>query len=168
MLKGKTRFHGRSELPFDSSFGHLVRSIHRLQAEVLRARLSKDGVSLGCWYFLRVLWDEDMITQRELSRRTGLNQATTRTAVDRMEAEKLVNRIHDAKDRRKWLVRLTARAIELKPTLIGFADDLNNQILKILPKNKQKDLLLHLNEIHGHLRSLTVDVKSERGIDRLV
>lgn len=167
-MKAKPKLHGPIELPFESSFGHLVRSIHRLQAEILRARLSDDGVSLGCWYFLRVLWDADMITQRELSLRTGLNQATTRTAVDRMEAEKLVNRIHDPKDRRKWFIRLTARAIELKPTLIGFADDLNNKILKILPKTEQKDLLLHLNKIHDHLRSLAVHVKTGGGIDKMV
>ncbi len=166
-MRAKPRHRSRIGLPFETSFGHLVRSIHRRQAELLRARLSEDGVSLGCWYFLRVLWDEDMISQRELSLRTGLNQATTRTAVDRMEAEKLVNRIHDPKDRRKWFIRLTVRATVLKPTLIGFADDLNNKILKIVPKTAQMDLLLYLNKIHDHLRSLAVDSKTESGIDKL-
>ena len=166
-MRAEPRLRGRIDLPFESSFGHLVRSIHRRQAELLRARLSEDGVSLGCWYFLRVLWDEDMISQRELSLRTGLNQATTRTAVDRMETEKLVNRIHDPKDRRKWIIRLTGRATVLKPTLIGFADDLNNKILKILPKAAQRDLLLYLNKIHDHLRSLAVDLDNESGIDKL-
>ena len=164
-MKRKTTFQGRRkppsdarvELPLENSFGHLIRSIHRLQAELLRARLSEDGISLGCWYFLRVLWNEDMITQRELSLRTRVNPATTRTAVDRMEAEKLVNRMNDASDRRKRFIRLTKRAEELEPSLISFADKLNNQILEILPKDKQKELLVHLRKIHDHIKSLAAN-----------
>jgi DNA-binding MarR family transcriptional regulator len=171
-LKSKTKSHGRRkptsharvQLPLESSFGHLIRSIHRLQAQLLRARLAEDGVSLGCWYFLRVLWNEDMITQRELSLRTRVNQATTRTAVDRMEAERLVNRMNDPKDRRKRFIRLTERAKELEPSLISFADRLNNQILEILPKDKQKELLVHLRKIHDHIQSLAAN---ESGFDKL-
>lgn len=154
-------------LPFDTSFGHLIRSIHRSQAQLLRARLSQDGVSIGCWYFLRVLWDEDMITQRELSLRTMVNEATTRSAVDRMESEKLVNRINDPKDRRKRYVRLTTRALELKPELISFAENLNNQILAILPKVKQRELLLHLSQVYEHIKGMPIDVDGESEMDSL-
>lgn len=159
--------HGDFNLPLESSFGHLVRSIYRMQAQMLQTRLAEDGISFGCWYFLRVLWAEDMITQRELSLRTGVNEATTRTAVDRMEAEKLVTRRTDAKDRRKRFVRLTPRARALEPSLIEFADHLNNVMLEPVPSNEKAQFLRLLHDIHDHLRGLAASSDGS-GIDQPV
>lgn len=166
-MKRKVKLDGGMELPLESSLGHLIRTIHRMQAQLLQARLAEDGISLGCWYFLRVLWHGDMITQRELSLRTGVNEATTRTAVDRMEAEDLVARKLDATDRRKRFIGLTTRAQDLKPVLIEFADDLNKRILDVLPAGDRRDFLLDLVQIHDHIRSMTAGLKAENGLDNL-
>lgn len=155
------------ELPFASSFGHLVRSIYRLQSQLLQARLAEDGVSIGCWYFLRVLWEEDMITQRELSQRTGLNEATTRTGVDRMEDEDLVVRITDPKDRRKRYIQTTARAKSLEPKLVGFADELNVKVLQPIPKGEQKAFMTNLAAVHAHLEKMAANSKGGSGIDEV-
>ncbi len=159
-MNRKVQLGGGMELRLDSSFGHLIRTIHRQQAQLLQARLAEDGISWGCWYFLRVLWNEDMITQRELSLRTGVNEATTRTAVDRMEAEDLVTRQLDATDRRKRFIRLTSRAKELKPGLIKFADELNGRILEALPAESRQDFLLQLVKLHDHILSITSGLKN--------
>lgn len=164
-MNGIVSLGGGMELPLESSLGHLVRTIHRVQAQLLQARLAEDGISLGCWYFLRVLWNGDMITQRELSQRTGVNEATTRTAVDRMEAEKLVTRKLDSADRRKRFIRLSARAKELEPALIAFADELNERILEVLPADDRRAFLLQLVRIHDGIRLLTAGSKGESGID---
>ncbi len=163
-MKPGTQHSAKTTLPFESSFGHLVRSIHRMQGHLLQLRLAEDGVSLGCWYFLRVLWEEDMITQRELSIRTGVNEATTRTAVDRMESQSLVTRRNDPRDRRKRYIELTDRARGLEPTLIDFADHLNRSILDILPPEEQEKLIGDLSRIHDHVKALVANTsKREAG-----
>lgn len=167
-MKTPVKLHGEFTLPLENSFGHLVRSIYRMQGQHLQARLAEDGISFGCWYFLRVLWLEDMITQRELSLRTGVNEATTRTAVDRMEAEKLVTRRVDAKDRRKRYIRLTPRARELKPTLIKFADDLNTMMLLPLSGDEKSTFLRHLHDVHDHVRTLVMERDEPTGIDHVI
>ena len=166
-LKTTVNLHGKFDLPLESSFGHLVRSIYRMQAALLQARLAEDGVSFGCWYFLRVLWTEDLITQRELSSRTGVNEATTRTAVDRMEKEKLVTRRTDATDRRKRFIRLTPRARELEPSLIAFADELNNRMLEPLQATERAAFLRQLHDVHDHVRQLASRVGDESGVDQV-
>ena len=53
------------------SIGYLCRINFRMFARELEKRIAKHGVSSGQWRSLRVLWDEDGITQRELSDRVG-------------------------------------------------------------------------------------------------
>ena len=78
------------------------------------------------WYFLRVLWDQDGITQSELSRRTGTMEQTVLSAIRDMEQAGLVRRVRDAADRRKMNVFLTeqgrAREAELLPLAIEVVD----------------------------------------------
>jgi DNA-binding MarR family transcriptional regulator len=125
-----------------------------MQARLLQDELSSHGVSGGCWYFLRVLWNEDALTQRELSVRTGVNEATARIAVDRMETEKLVVREQDQHDRRKWIIRLTTRGKNLEPQLISLALKLNIQAMGGFSSLEQTALIDRLCKIHQNLKKM--------------
>ena len=54
------------------SLGYLVRDANRAFQRLLERRISPHGVTRGQWYFLRVLWEEDGLSQRELSARVGM------------------------------------------------------------------------------------------------
>ena len=46
------------------SVGFVVREVWRLFARCLQPRIAREGVSIGMWFVLRMLWDEDGMTQR--------------------------------------------------------------------------------------------------------
>lgn len=50
---------GEINLPFDLSIGYQIRLTHRLMQKLLQLKIEQFGVTLGMWYFLRVLWDQD-------------------------------------------------------------------------------------------------------------
>ena len=79
------------------------------------------GVTRGQWYFLRVLWTADGLTQRELSARVGMMEPTTAVALRSMEREQLIRRLRAADDRRKVRVFLTAKAKRLRNELLTVA-----------------------------------------------
>ncbi|MGN6747326.1 MAG: hypothetical protein ACTHJS_01905, partial [Xanthobacteraceae bacterium] len=54
-------------LPPRLSSGYLVRDAHRAFQRLLERRIAPYGVTRGQWYFLRVLWTADGLSQRELS-----------------------------------------------------------------------------------------------------
>src|SRR5688500_9458427 len=89
------------------SSGYLVRDAHRAFQKVLERRIAPFGVSRGQWYFLRVLWQEDGLTQRELSDRVGTMEPTTVIALQSMERAGLISRVRRSDDRRKTRVFLT-------------------------------------------------------------
>ncbi|MFX8633184.1 hypothetical protein ABTM26_19550, partial [Acinetobacter baumannii] len=58
--------HLREVVP-DDRLAHLVKDATRALVRALQARLARHGVSFGHWSFLRILWERDGLTQRELS-----------------------------------------------------------------------------------------------------
>src|SRR3954451_19624069 len=65
--------------------GYQLRQASRAIHRVLQARLVPYRVNIGMWYFLRGLWGEDGLTQRDLSRRIGIREPTTLHTVAVME-----------------------------------------------------------------------------------
>jgi MarR family transcriptional regulator, organic hydroperoxide resistance regulator len=116
-------------LPFNESAGHLLHDLHKMQSRLLQKELVKHGVAFGAWYYLRVLWIEDGMTQHDLSKRVDVNDASTRTAIDRMEADGLVSRQPHPDDRRKICIFLTKRARDLRAKLMPIAIELNRALV---------------------------------------
>jgi len=124
-----------ADLPPDQSVGYLVRETHRAFLRALGARVSRHGVSIGMWYFLRTLWEEDGLTQRELSRRVRMMEPTTATALESMERRGLISRTRNAEDRRKVNIRLTEEGRRLREVLLPYAIEVNQVALAgISPK----------------------------------
>lgn len=106
----------------------LLRDAHRAVAKSLSAKIAPHGVSIGQWHFLRALWEEDGMTQRELSHRVGMMEPTTVTALNGMERRGLVKRVRNPRDRRKLNVYLTDAGRALKAQLLPLEEALNQEI----------------------------------------
>jgi MarR family transcriptional regulator, organic hydroperoxide resistance regulator len=106
------------------SSGYLVRDAHRAFQRLLERRIAAYGVTRGQWYFLRVLWTADGLSQRELSARVGMMEPTTAIALRSMERSQLIRRLRAGDDRRKVRVFLTAKAKRLRNVLLTLARDI--------------------------------------------
>ncbi len=109
------------EFPPRLSSGYLVRDAHRAFQRLLERRIAPYGVARGQWYFLRVLWNADGLSQRELSVRVGMMEPTTVIALRSMERSGLIRRVRGDDDRRKMRVFLTAKARRLRSELLAVA-----------------------------------------------
>ena len=121
--------HGEGEAfhyPSAISAGYLVRSAHRAFQRALENRIAPRGVTRGQWYFLRVLWEEDGLTQRELSARTGRTEPTTVVALNSMEKSGLISRVRNIEDRRKMRVSLTKKGKRLRGSMLPLAKEVND------------------------------------------
>lgn len=108
------------------SIGYLCRINFRLFARALQDRIARYGVSSGQWRSLRVLWEEDDITQRELSERVGATEATTVPMIRSLERDGFITRRQDPDDRRKVRIVLTRRARALQGKLMPFVAEVND------------------------------------------
>jgi len=110
-----------ADFPPRLSTGYRVRDANRAFQRLLERRIAPHGITRGQWYFLRVLWTEDGLTQRELSARVGTMEPTTVVALRGMERAGLVRRTRSAEDKRRTHVRLTAKAKRLRAKLLPIA-----------------------------------------------
>jgi DNA-binding MarR family transcriptional regulator len=118
------------EFPPARSSGYLVRDAHRAFQHVLEQSIASSGVTRGQWYFLRVLWIEDGLTQRELSARTGMMEPTTVIALRTMEKAGLVRRARSRDDKRRVHVWLTAEGRRMQNRLLPIARHIVEQAEK--------------------------------------
>lgn len=116
--------HWQEAVPGDR-LAHLVKDATRAFVRALTERLAEHDVSFGHWTFLRVLWDQDGITQRELSMKAGVMDPTTYAALNAMEKQGYVVRSHQPNDRKSVYVHLTAKGRALKEKLVPLAEEVN-------------------------------------------
>ena len=115
----------RAPYPPQDSVGHQVRWAHRALQRELEERLRPFGITSGMWHFLRALWEEDGLSQRELSERVGTSEPTTVSALHAMEKRGLALRVPNSEDRRKSNIFLTRPARELRDMLLREAREVN-------------------------------------------
>jgi DNA-binding MarR family transcriptional regulator len=116
--------HWREAVPNDR-LAHLIKDATRALLRALQMRLTKHSVSLGQWTFLRILWETDGITQRELSELAGVMEPTTFTAVTAMEKLGYVTREKMPNNKKLVYVFLTPKGRLLKRKLVPLAEEVN-------------------------------------------
>jgi DNA-binding MarR family transcriptional regulator len=141
----------RSPYPPEDSVGHQVRWAHRALQRELEERLRPFGISSGMWHFLRALWEEDGLSQRELSDRVGTTEPTTVSALHAMEKRGLAIRMPDASDRRRSNIFLTRPAKELRDLLLQEARAVNRAATAGIAAAEIAQLKATLGKIRSNL-----------------
>jgi DNA-binding MarR family transcriptional regulator len=116
--------HWREAVP-DDRLAHLVKDATRALVRALQVRLTAHKVSFGHWAFLRILWEHDGLTQRQLSAQAGVMEPTTFAAIRAMEQAGYIERRQLRQNRKNVHVFLTARGQALRSTLVPLAEDVN-------------------------------------------
>lgn len=117
--------HWREAVPNDR-LAHLVKDVARALIRALQVRLAQHEVSFGHWTFLRVLWETDGLTQRELSDQAGVMEPTTFAAIKTMEKLGYVLRAQRPDNKHKVYIHLTPKGRLLKSKLVPLAEEVNN------------------------------------------
>jgi DNA-binding MarR family transcriptional regulator len=112
---------------------HLIKDATRGLVRALTMRLAEHGVSFGHWTFLRILWEHDGLTQRELSEQAGVMEPTTFSAIKAMEELGYVTRRQMPENRKNVYVYLTPQGRALKEKLVPLAEEVNRVATRGVP-----------------------------------
>jgi DNA-binding MarR family transcriptional regulator len=136
-----------------SSIGFQMRKTYRMIEIFIQSRLARHDIPVGMWYFLRTLWIEDGLTQRELANRVGTTEPTALEQLRKMETRGLVKRRRDEADRRKSTVYLTAQGKRLKNLVLPYVDELNAAAFCDFAGQERKQLEQYLARIRRNLHA---------------
>lgn len=128
-VTGEILRHWRDAVPNDR-LAHLIKDAARGLARALQMRLTEHAVSYGHWTFLRILWETEGLTQRQLSAQAGVMEPTTFSALNAMERLGYVARRPNPKSRKEIHVHLTPKGRALKSKLVPLAEEVNAVALR--------------------------------------
>lgn len=121
--------HWREAVPNDR-MAHLIRDTERAFRRALQLRLAAHGVPFGHWAFLRILWEADGLTQKELSERAGVMEPTTFAAMKVMQELGYITRSRIPTNKKNMYVYLTGAGRALKKKLVPLAEETNKISVK--------------------------------------
>lgn len=140
--------HWRDAIPNDR-MAHLIKDATRALVRALQLRLAEHDIPFGHWTFLRVLWERDGLSQRELSAEAGVMEPTTATAVRQMEKKGYIERRHLGDNQRRWHIFLTPEGRALKDQLVPLAEEVNDIAMRGMTDDdvaRMRELLISMIE----------------------
>jgi DNA-binding MarR family transcriptional regulator len=120
----------RKSSALSSGPGYWIRLGYRAIVRSLSEELRAHGIAFNHYLFLRALFEEDGITQRELADRLGAEPATVTVVLDAMEGLGIVERRDHDNDRRKTNVFLTKKSERLRRPILDSIAASNRIVLR--------------------------------------
>jgi len=102
----------------------------------LSRELNRDNISFAQFFLLNYLASSKDLTMTDIARKMGHSTAAATGLVDRLEKLGYMERTHALDDRRKVMVRVTAKGLELVSRL---RDELQSQIADAMSETDSRD-----------------------------
>lgn len=125
------------------STGFLANHMARLLAAGLQKNLRGLGIAPAQFMVLLELWEEDGLTQAQLTERLDVEQATMANTLARMQRDGLIDRKPSESDGRSKVILLKERARSLQGPATTAAQTMNARALADLTAQEQ----VKLNEL---------------------
>ncbi len=153
---------GIPEFDLDQSLGYQVNRLALSYARALALRLARYDISVAQWAVLVVLWEDDGLSQRALSKQVAIDEATMARTVVRMERDGLVRRVRNRDDRRQVNVFVTDHATSLREKLIPCAIEVNQLATEPLSDLERQLALDLMRRMRGALDSRGQGTETEQ------
>ncbi len=135
----------------EESLGYVLASLCRQIRREAHANFEHLGLHRGQNFILRMLWEEEGLSQSELADRLGLSPATITNALQNMERAGLVRREQDAEDQRISRVYLTETGQEIRSRAEALWQALEDRAFGGLSAGEQEQLHALLLRVRDNL-----------------
>ncbi|WP_064792051.1 MarR family winged helix-turn-helix transcriptional regulator [Shewanella woodyi] len=130
------------------SLGYLVSHLNVDLQNALDQKLKRYQLDIKLWPVLFALWQEEGITQTELSKRCDVANYTMTRILDQLQTQGLVTRHQEADNRRAFQIFLTDSGKALEQDLIVEAERVNEHFLENLSMDERLAFVSLLNKIN--------------------
>jgi DNA-binding MarR family transcriptional regulator len=136
------------------STASLIKSLWLSYSRMLQMGLMEHSVSFGHWTFLRILWEKEGLTQKNISTLAKVSEPTTHTALKMMVKLGYIERRKALNNKKNIYIYLTKNGRELQNKLLPLAYDINSASLVGISKDDIEVTRRTLNEISKNLQTL--------------
>lgn len=129
----------------DKSIGFLLAKAHQRGWAMFSEQIASYDLTPPQFSLLAFLWQQDGLTQTELSELSQIDRTTMGGLIDRMQRNGLLERRTHPQDRRAYQIYLTDRGQDLQPELALIANQVLEQFTACLTDHDKQELVRMLN-----------------------
>jgi len=129
------------------SIGFLLAKAYQRACALYKEKFDCYNLTPQQFGLLRFLWEEDGLTQVELSNRSQIDRTTIGGLIDRLEQSGLLVRLPHPEDRRAYRISLTDSGKKLEQELTPLAEELHQAILARLSPEEIASLTAILQKL---------------------
>jgi len=149
--KSSGRRPNYNHLRLEETVGFLLSDTTRTMTRVFTKKIAVHGIGIGIFQFLRILWEEDGMTQSELAARARMKGPSAVAAIKELEWRGFVRRVDDRHDRRKVRLFLTAEGRKLYDVVMPDIDAVRKIMLAGFSATEQEQLKQMLRRMRRNL-----------------
>ena len=133
----------------EKSIGFLLAKAHQRGWALFSEEISRYDLTPPQFSVLAFLWQQDGLTQTELSEKAQIDRTTIGGLLDRMARSNLLERRPHPQDRRAHLVYLTEQGKRLEPELTSLANQVLQRFTAGLSETDKQQLRNMLEVLRG-------------------
>jgi len=133
----------------EKSIGFLLAKAHQRGWALFSEEIGRYDLTPPQFSVLAFLWQQDGLTQTELSEKAQIDRTTIGGLLDRMARSNLLERRPHPLDRRAHLVYLTEQGKSLEPELTSLANDVLRRFTAGLSETDKQQLRSMLETLRG-------------------
>lgn len=137
---------------YTDTTSYYIVQIAKLHRQMISDEFAKLGIFVGQDMILRLLWEEDGLTQTQIINQLKVEPPTITKMIHRMEKTGLLKRRRDPKDARVSRIFLTERGFELKGPITQVWNDMEDRLVQGMPDEEQSRLRTILQGLLSNLR----------------
>ena len=125
----------------------MINVIANKAAKQFDNELKQHGLTVALWPTMMCLWEEEGVTQRDIAKKSKVENSTTTRTLDKLEKLSLIERRDDPNSRRSFRIYLTPEGRALKDKLLPIPMAVNHDLLSSLEPTEQKEMLRLLQKM---------------------
>jgi DNA-binding MarR family transcriptional regulator len=134
-------------IDIEKSVGFLLAKAYQKACAHFKEEFDRYDMTPQQFGLLAFLWQEDGLSQAELTARSQIDRTTMGGIIDRLEKEKLIERRNHPDDRRAHQVFLTDKGKSLEDELSTLAQHVQNRVNAPLSPEEQATLVRLLEKL---------------------
>ena len=139
----------------NKSVGKYISILYRHAQTYITAQMKNYHIGGGQYMFLAALYQQDGVSQEELSQSLMIDKGTTARAVGKLEAAGYVIRKPNTEDKRAYQVFLTQKAKEIEPVLHGTLSSMTDIFITGLSEKEKEQLFIMLDKMMQNIMRYT-------------
>jgi len=134
-------------IDIEKSVGFLLAKAYQRASAMFKEKFDRYDITPQQFGLLAFLWQQDGLSQSELSARSQIDRTTMGGIIDRLEKEELVERHNHPEDRRAYQVFLSDKGKSQENELCAVAEQVIKKVTSPLTEEEHQTLIQLLTKL---------------------